>query len=384
LILHFLFNSSSLLFLHRLSNDCRILAVANQNEGTDKINLGAVTLVTNFWPSDEGDAIAQTVSFAQFDESYLLGRDVHLPLTKKSATYWNTEAYDSDEPTYGWEGTNGFIEKFNPAITMDPEFFAFNENGSELYVNLQQNSALVRVDTSTGVAQSVDGYGLKHFGASSLGVDIVKDGQCTFVTSECLYLSRTPDAIATVDYEGTQYILTADEGSDFDIGPFEEVRDTADLFGVNATFLHSGFTFDPSFFVPGDSTAGCTANFQADCEDNLAAGLVDWCSNLEVTIGSSAVNYDTVGSPKMNKIVGIGGRGIAIFRLPSDPTGRMTQVFDSGSQFEKETCSKYPWAQNAVMDEEFAPACEENNILPETCPAWILADEDDRGDLSDM
>ena len=358
--------------------------MANQNEGSDLINVGAITLVTNFWPSDEGDSVAQTVSLAQFEESYLLDRDVHLPLTKKSATYWNTEAYDSDEATYGWEGTNGFIEKFNPAITMNPEFFAFNENGSELYVNLQKNSALVRVDTATGVASSIDGYGLKHFGADSEGVDIVKDGKCTFVTNECLYLSRTPDAIATVEYEGIQYILTADEGSDFDIGPFEEVRNTADLFGANATFLHAGFSFDPSFFVPGDSSAGCTANFQADCEKNLEAGLVGWCSDLEVTIGSSSVNYDNAAQPRMDKIVGIGGRGIAIYRLPTNPTGRMTQVFDSGSQFEKETCSKFSWAHNSVMDEEFAPACDGNNILPETCPAWILADEDGRADLNDM
>jgi hypothetical protein len=39
-------------FIHipflRLSNDYRILAITNANEGTNKINLGSVTLVTNF------------------------------------------------------------------------------------------------------------------------------------------------------------------------------------------------------------------------------------------------------------------------------------------------------------------------------------------------
>jgi hypothetical protein len=339
-------------------------------------------LVKNFWPTDSGETVTQTVTLAQFDEAYLLGRDVHLPLTKKAARYWNSEA--TDGTTYGWEEAGGVIAQFNPAIVMDPEFLAFNEDGSELFINLQDNSALVRVDTDTAVASSIDGYGLKSFGSGTKGVDIVKDDACTFVTNNCLYMEKTPDAIATVEYEGVTYVLTADEGSDFDLGPYEEKRSTADLFGENAVFLHAGFTFDPSFFVPGDSTAGCTANFQADCEANLEAGLVDWCSNLDVTIGSSAVDYSDVTAPKMNKIVGFGGRGIGIYQLSSNPEDRMVQVFDSESQFEQETCSKFPWAQNSVLDEESAPACDETNIVEESCPAWILADEDARSDINDM
>ena len=368
----------------RLSNDCRILAVANANEGTDLINLGSVTLVTNFWPEDSAETVAQTVSLAQFDEAFLLGRDVHLPLTKNAAIYWNDEgAGVEDGTTYGWEASGGVIEKFNPAIVLNPEFLAFNEDGSELFINLQTNSALVRVDTATAIASSIDGYGLKSFGFGSNGVDIVKDGECSLVKNDCLYLGKAPDGIATVEIDGVVYVLTADEGSDFDMGPFEEKRSSADLFGSNATFSHSGFTFDSSFFVPGDSTAGCTANFQADCEANLEAGLVDWCSNLDVTIGSSAVDYTVATAPKMNKIVGFGGRGIGIYQLASIPQDRMVQVFDSMSQFEQETCSKFAWAHNSIMDEEFAPACDTSNIVEESCPAWFLGDEDVRSDISE-
>ena len=351
------------------------------NEGTDLINLGSVTLVTNFWPTDSAATVTQSVSLATFNEAYLLERDVHLPLTKNSAIYWNSAADDGS--TYGWEEEGGVIEKFNPAIVLSPEFLAFNEDGSELFINLQYNSALVRVDTATGEAMSIDGFGLKSFGSSSDGVDIVKDGECKLVKNDCLYLAKNPDAIATVLYDGVDYILTADEGSDFGFGDFEEMRDSTELFGAGATFLYSNFTFDESFFVPGDSTAGCTANFQADCEANMEAGLVDWCSDMEITIGSSAVDFSTAGAPMMSKIIGFGGRGIGIYKLASEPTDRMVQVFDSASVFEEETCAKFEWAHNSLMDEEFAPACEEDNITEESCPAWILADEDLRADISD-
>ncbi len=61
----------------------------------------------------------------------------------------------------------------------------------------------------------------------------------------------------------------------------------------------------------------------------------------------------------------------------------MVQVFDSMSQFEQETCSKFEWAHNSIMDEEFAPACDESSIVEESCPAWFLGDEDVRSDISE-
>ena len=224
----------------------------------------------------------------------------------------------------GWSEPGGLIDQYNPAIAMDPEFLAFNEDGSELYLNLQDNSALARIATATGELLSIDGYGLKQMTG---GADIVQDGECKLFTNDCLYFGKTPDGIATVEYEGTNYVFTADEGSDFDLGDYEEKFDSADLFGEGASFAFANFTFDPAFFVPGDSTRGCAANFQADCEAN---GL-EWCSNFEVTVGSSAVDYSNPSAPKMSKIVGFGGRGISIYRVPQSAIDPIELVWDSVS-----------------------------------------------------
>lgn len=201
---------------------------------------------------------------------------------------------------------------------------------------MQYNSALVRVNTANGEAISIDGFGLKSFGSSSNGVDFVKDGECKLIKNDCLYLTKNPDAISTVLYDGVNYILTANEGSDFEFDDFEDKCDSTELFGEGATFLYNNF-IDESFFVPGDSTAGCSANFQADCEANLEAGLVDWCSDIKITIWSSAVDFSVAHVPMMSKIIGFGGRGIGIYKLGSDPTERMIQVLDSALQFEEET-----------------------------------------------
>lgn len=202
---------------------------------------------------------------------------------------------------------------------------AFNDDGSQLYLNLQQNSALVRINTETGEALSVDGYGLKPATTDTDGFDIVDDGECRLVNNPCLFLGRTPDGIFSLEYEGVNYVLTANEGSDFDLGDYAEKFDSQDLFLKNGTFAFAGWTFSDDFFIPGDPSKGCTANFNADCE---VLGL-DWCSNFELTVGSSAVDYSDPSSPKLERIVGFGGRGISAYKVPESTFERITLAWDS-------------------------------------------------------
>ena len=43
------------------------------------------------------------------------------------------------------------------------------------------------------------------------------------------------------------------------------------------------------------------------------------------------------------------------FLVLSTPAAQLPLVFDSADSFEKEGCAAYPWAHNAIQDEEFAP-----------------------------
>jgi hypothetical protein len=63
------------------------------------------------------------------------------------------------------------------------------------------------------------------------------------------------------------------------------------------------------------------------------------------------VDYSDPKTPVINKLVGIGGRGISIYKL--EDSG-LTLVWDSGDEFEKEGCAAFPWAHNGIQDEEFA------------------------------
>ena len=245
-----------------------------------------------------------------------------MPPTENAMTYWDDVSNLRDE--IDWSNLRGG-QAYNPGRFMQPEYTRFSEDGKELYVNLQENSALLRIDLASAEAKSISGCGLKSW-ATGDGIDIVQDGGCDrLVTNPVLYSLRAPDGFDVVVIDGTTYILTADEGSDFDFGPFEEKIEAGDLF--SGTVLgQRNFVASQAFFNSNSSSTGDTAPFNGKCEDNV----LEWCaSNIEITMGSAAVNYSDPTAPVMERVVLFGGRGISIFKVPESIDGELEPVWDS-------------------------------------------------------
>lgn len=218
-------------------------------------------------------------------------------------------------------------QDYNPGRFMQPEFTRFSEDGSELYVNLQKNSALVRINVESAEAKSISGYGLKPW-TTGTGVDIIDDGGCDLlVTNEALYSLPAPDGFDVATIDGVTYILTANEGSDFDLGEYEEKTKAGELF--NGLVLgQRNFVASPSLFNNASSATGSSAPFNSACEDND----LDWCaSDIEITMGSAAVNYANASAPVVERVVLFGGRGISIFKVPEDIETELDLVWDSVS-----------------------------------------------------
>lgn len=267
------------------------------------------------------------VSLSGFDDAYFKGRGIHMPLTLEILQYYKAAGtLELEDFTLDF-----LIDNWNSAIALDPEFMAFNNDGTELYLNLQDNSALVRIDTESATAVAIDSYTLKEYSNAATGpkLDLVTDGACTrTVTAPCLALARTPDGIATVEVDGVNYVLTADEGSDYGLDEYEEKIDAKDMF-TGSTLGLTGFTAPTTVFDPADPMGvGCAANFNSDCDTSTVPG--GWCAgDFEMTLGSSAVDYTDPSAPVLNKIIGFGGRGVSIFKVPSSATESISLVWDS-------------------------------------------------------
>lgn len=304
---------------------CDMIAVANEGEGTYDDNEGLKDPVGSVSLIDVNSLTVTNVPLDKWTDEELIDMGVHLPLSRKALTYWNTYSSLADELNF-----DDALTSYTPAQNLEPEYVAWSLDSKFVYVNLQENSAIVTIDVATKEAVSITPLGLRDW--SETNIDIFKDGGCSkIVPVPNLYSAPMPDSMESVSIDGVTYLLTADEGDDKEYGAFEEKVKAGDLFAGEVLKNVIPLNYD------------CSASPEAEV---VCSGA------LRVTIGSSAVNYENPSAPVVEKIVTLGGRGISILKSSSD---KLEPFWNSGSEFEEAVCDNFPWAFNSVQDEEFAP-----------------------------
>jgi hypothetical protein len=83
----------------------------------------------------------------KWTDEELIEMGVHLPLSLNAMKYWNQ-----------FEDINftAAIESYTPATVLEPEYLAWGQGETKLYVNLQENNALVIVDVATNEVESIN------------------------------------------------------------------------------------------------------------------------------------------------------------------------------------------------------------------------------------
>jgi hypothetical protein len=322
-----------------------IVATANEGEADydDEAGLinpaGSVSILRGPFDDAASPPSVTQVSLNNWSDEELISMGVHLPLSLNAMKYWSQAI-----------GVNfaSAIESYQPEQSLEPEYLAWNSNESTIYCSLQENNALVFIDVATNSATGIYSYGLK----SGIPVDIIEDDSCERMpVVEGLSFLRSVDSIASFEKHGKQYILTANEGDDVEYGDFAERIKASDIF-AGTVIAYANMTSVESVFSTSSVTEGYARYFNSECDSTNAA--TPWCAtDLRLTLGSSMINYSNPEGPIIQALVGIGGRGISIYEVTSNST--LDLVFDSGDAFEKEGCAAYPWAHNAIQDEEFSP-----------------------------
>jgi len=106
------------------------------------------------------------------------------------------------------------------SINAEPENLVVDANDEYVYITLQENNAIAVLDI--GKKKIIRLYALGTIDYSETGLDASdKDGTINIDTYSNLYGLRMPDAIDFVEIDGTEYIITANEG---DAKDFQESR----------------------------------------------------------------------------------------------------------------------------------------------------------------
>ena len=306
-----------------------------------------------------------------------------MPLTKNALKYWNTLSHIANDVDF-----SNIIDNYRTGIFLHPKKIAWSgNNDEELLVNLQENNGLIRINvtsitadvtsgdgggsSTTGTAQAaIVSYGVKDH--NIVPIDINKsDKDCNLKTYKHLFSMRNPDTITTLRYNDKKYVITANEGDSREFDAYADQVKAEEIFVGNQFGLPHvqvpKSIFDPSTNNTADS--GSSALFNSNCEG------IDCVSGASIILGSNAIDYETDPmNPIFLRIVMAGGRGWSIYELPEDPENLLKLVFDSGDAIENTSCEYYPWAHNAQIDDENAPAGDNfpNNTL------WQVADDEFR------
>lgn len=191
----------------------------------------------------------------------------------------------------------------NPSTDFEPEYITVNAAGTTAYVALQEANSIAVLDLASGQFTGIHSLGFKDHSQPGNELDANKEDQQANLQTENFLGVYMPDGITLYEVDGKTYLLTANEG---DASEWEEYANITTV--VTGTVENDGETTDVEVEV-------------------LDKTKLD---------GLPAVAEDT------NFL--LGGRSFSLYEVTENG---LTQVFDSGSDFERITAQAYPDHFNA-------------------------------------
>jgi len=191
------------------------------------------------------------------------------------------------------------------AMDVEPEYVAWDHTGREVFVTLQENNAVARVDAQSARVTSIAALGSIDRRAAGFGFDPSdKDGGIR-IANWPVYALPMPDGIAAFRVKGSTYYVTANEG------------DARDYPGFLDEARVKSLTLDPAAFPDA-----------ATLRKDPALGRL----NVSTTDGKGPSGYTA--------LYAFGSRSATVW------TADGTRVWDSGDAFEQTVASRNPAAFN--------------------------------------
>ena len=220
-------------------------------------------------------------------------------------------AYDSSEERQKLVDAGIVMKKDTvPSEDLEPEYIAAGNDTA--YVTLQEANAIAVIDLGSLKVTGIYSAGYEDYSTTAVDID-KKDEAYNPAVYESLRGIRMPDGVALYSVDGVDYIVTANEGDSREWGDYlnEDERD----FGDGQTSPTGKITAENS------GLTGKVVFFDSSDYDGLDSGL------------------DYV----------FGGRSFTVFR--ADGSG-LTEIYDSGSDFEAKTAEYIPENFNCSNDDK--------------------------------
>ncbi len=232
--------------------------------------------------------------------------------TVKTADF---NAFNGQEQQLRDKGVRIFGPGANTSMDLEPEYIT-TSNGLA-YVSLQENNALAVVDIHNAEVLSINSFGTKNFNRRRNALDYTNKDDAINIVPAPLVGMYQPDSIASFDYYGETYIVTANEGDARDYDGFsEEVRVEDLTLDADLVAQFPGFSDDDDLGRPKTTTVD---------------GDIDNDGDVDV-------------------VHLYGARSITVWRF--NQRGKLRRVSDSGSAIERAVATQFPALFNTTNDED--------------------------------
>jgi len=241
-------------------------------------------------------------------------------LTQTNVTTLGFTQFNGQEATLAASGVRKVKSTSTLAQDLEPEYIAISADNQKAWVSCQENNAVIEVNLATKTLTNIWGLGKKDMSLLGNGFDASDNNGEILIANWPVKAYYNPDAMASYKVGSTNYIVTANEGDEKDLGGFSE-RTTV---GAN------GYSLDSTVF-PNASVLKASHNL----------------GRFRVT----SVNGNTDADAEYEEIHALGARSFSIFNADTKQI-----VYDSGDQFERYTAANHPLIFNADNEANGAKA----------------------------
>ncbi|WLD23783.1 choice-of-anchor I family protein [Flavobacterium dauae] len=239
-------------------------------------------------------------------------------LSQNHVTTLNFTTFNSQETQLVQQGVRKTKSTSTLSQDLEPEYITVSDDSQKAWVTLQENNAVAEINLTNKSITSLWALGTKDMSIPGNGFDASDNNGEILIANWPVESYYIPDAVASFTVNGTNYLITANEGDEKEYDDFEE------RVAVSAT----DYLLDETLF-PNASVLKQPHNLGRFRATNL--------------------NGDLDNDGKFEKIRSVGTRSFSIFNADTKAI-----VFDSGDDFEMYTAAHYPTIFNSDHEENKA------------------------------
>lgn len=263
-----------------------------------------------------------------------------IDVANNNVTTLDFSAFNSQEATLESQGFRVFGPNADLAADVEPEYITISEDSQYAWVSLQENNGIAKINLLTKTIEAIYPLGFKDYSISGNSIDASDKDNVNELKNWPVYGMYQPDAITSVNINGTEYVISANEGDS------REYEGTPGYVGEDRV---KDLTLDGAAFPASE-------NYQDD--ENIG--------RLKVALDLG----DTDNDGDYDKLYNYGARSFSIWSADGN------LLYDSGNEIATrvlaETPNRFNWDWE---DNETDKRSDDKGAEPETVEVLNIANE---------